>query len=352
MSASAFVVIAVLAWQAPSSPFVSREGGFKIAMPGAPEETKQQVPSAMGPISAHFYQAMKGDLIYFASYSDYPPQAARDEPDQVLEGAVHGAVVEAEGAKLLSKVDRAFGQIRSKEFEFSFPVPSGAQFLGRGRLYLSGSRMYSIMILGPRDQVASASPAYFESFSLTRAAAPFPISAPSTAAAVRTVRVDAAVPAGAMFKPVDFRDHGFRVAFPGKPQERKVSQPSRAGPVDTFVFVVPPQQDGVTYVVTATKYLAPVAPGEVENLLGGFVKNSIVSAKGTGQSQGDIRLGSAPGKEFAFEMKGADGLLAYNRTRAFLANGSFYALTVRGPKDRVTGPTGTSFLNSFALISP
>ena len=72
------------------------------------------------------------------------------------------------GRSSSQKQDRKIGQIPGKEVEFSFPGPNGLEGLGRARLYLTGKRMYSILIVGPKAAVASSSDGFFRSFGLTR----------------------------------------------------------------------------------------------------------------------------------------------------------------------------------------
>ena len=384
MAPPALALLAAIALQAPAAPFVSKEGGFRISLPSEPSEKTQQIPSPIGTIEAHFFQAKRGDVEYVVSYNDYPDKVGQADPDKVLDGAANGAVGGVNGAKLLKKQDRKIGQVPGKEIEFSFPGPNGADGLGRARLYLSGTRMYSIMIRGPKADVLAASDAYFRSFGLstpTTAAATKPGTAPARPtspgnrpgmanrpgpagragpaerpAMANRVRpgvgepaAAAATPAG---KPGPFVsvEQGFRVSLPGKPQEQTVTQPSPIGQIEVKVFVA--QMAGLTYVVTATK-LPPQAAGEdPKQGLEGVVKGTISSTKGTLVSEKEIKLGKDPGKEFEFEMKGADGAANYTRSRAFVANGRIYQLLLAGPKDSVRGPAGDAFLQSFALTTP
>ncbi len=148
------------------------------------------------------------------------------------------------------------------------------------------------------------------------------------------------------------KEHGFRVTLPSKPQEQKVTQQSPAGPIDVFAWVVAPQQDGLTYVVTATKLPGETAKEDPKNALGGVVNGTITSTKGTLASQKDIRLGSAQGREFDFSLPAGAGTPPQARSRAFVANGRIYQLLLMGSKDRIGGPAGTAFFDSFALTTP
>jgi hypothetical protein len=120
-----------------------------------------------------------------------------------------------------------------------------------------------------------------------------------------------------------------------------------------FAWVLTPQQPGaVTYVVTTTKLPGATAKEDPKNALGGVINGTVSSTKGTLANQKDIRLGSAPGKEFDFSIAAGAGTTSHGRSRAFVANGRIYQLILMGPKDRVTGPAATSVLDSFALTTP
>lgn len=383
MAPTALALVALFSMQAPAGPFVSKEGGFRITFPSAPEEKTQQIPSALGPIESHFFQSTRGDVEYVVSFNDYPAQIGQVDPDKILEGAVNGAIGAVKGAKLLKKQDRKIGQIPGKEFEFSFPGTNGVDGLGRTRLYLSGTRMYSIMIGGPKAEVTAASDAYFRSFGLSNAGGatatrgvatkpgaaasrpsvpgnrpgmanrpgPAPTQRPAMARSTRPgVAPAASTPAAGKTGPFVSEEFGFRVALPGKPQEQTVTQPSPVGPIVVKVFVA--QDAGLAYVVTATKLPAAAAGEDPQKGLEGVVNGTLSSTKGTLVSQKDIKLGKDPGKEFDYEMKGPNGTPTYTRSRAFVANGRIYQMLLAGPKEAVRGPTGDAFLQSFALITP
>ncbi len=352
MAHPALILAASLVLQAPARPFQSKEGGFRIVMPAAPVEQAQEISAAFGKIDAHFFTATKGDVNYIVSYSDYPDQVAKDAPDQVLEGAAKGVMGVVKGAKLLKKGDRKIGPIPGKEVEFSFPGPSGTDGLGRAQLFLSGARVHSILVIGPKADVPAASDPFFRSFALIpsapKAAAPIPATGPAMPAG----RPGGPAAAVGKAEPFVSREHGFRVAMPARPQGQKITQPSEFGPVEVNAFIVQPQGDGLTYVVTVARLPGKAAAESPRNALTRRVDSTVASVKGTLVSQKEIRLGAVPGREFEFEMKGADGAPSYGRSRAFVANGRTYQLFLVGPRDRATGPAATAFLDSFALTAP
>jgi hypothetical protein len=74
---SLFAVIAIIilsgfaaiTWQV----FESKEGAYKVLMPGVPEEQEQSVESAVGPLTIHMAMLQApDDIMYLSNYSDYP----------------------------------------------------------------------------------------------------------------------------------------------------------------------------------------------------------------------------------------------------------------------------------------
>ncbi len=273
MAHPALILAAALVLQAPAGPFVSKEGGFRIGFPFPPEEKAQQVPSPIGPIATHFFQVAKGDVDYVVSYSDYPSQIAQSDPDQVLDGAANGALGGFQGSKLLKKQDRKIGQVPGKEFEFSYTDRGGADGLGRTRLYLSGTRMYSVSIAGPKAAVASSSDGFFRSFALDKT-----IASPATRPAAPASAISPTMPKGRPTTPGPIaRDSARHMTgasgtgsakpaaakgrrrlravrlpkpaasaslCPPSPRSRRSSSRRHAGEVEVTAFVVQPQQDG------------------------------------------------------------------------------------------------------------
>ncbi|PQJ11581.1 hypothetical protein CJD36_007230 [Flavipsychrobacter stenotrophus] len=65
-----FSSFAAATWQL----YENTEGGYKVLLPGVPEESSQDIQSAIGPLTMHMAMLETSDdvLVYMANYSDYP----------------------------------------------------------------------------------------------------------------------------------------------------------------------------------------------------------------------------------------------------------------------------------------
>src|SRR5262249_21378139 len=79
--------------------FTSKEGGFSVALPGKPAESKQKVPTATAIMEVRLLIVeAKDDSVYVVSYSDVPAEEVKagSEPKR-LDLARDGAVSMARG---------------------------------------------------------------------------------------------------------------------------------------------------------------------------------------------------------------------------------------------------------------
>jgi hypothetical protein len=345
------LLFAALAFQASGgNSFVSKEGGFRVDMPSKPTERTQQMETPFGSIEGRYFAATRGKLAFYASYSDYPPDVPDFVPETVLDRSVAGAVGGVPGAALLSKTDVRLGAAPGKEFEFAFPGSKGEADLCRARFYLDGRRLFSVMLRGPRADVSRVADPFLRSFSLVpREATPKPAAEPKSAP-----RSDSSLTTrpGARTRPVAAKvfappGAGFRVAMPGKPQERTITWQAPEGPIEAHLFAV--VQDDVRRLVSYIDRPKPLADGEVDSALEDLVKGSILSGKGTLVAKRPIKLGDHPGREFEFDSPGPDGRPRFVRARAYLAGPRIYQVLIGGPKPKVAGAPGDEFFRSFAL---
>jgi hypothetical protein len=319
-------------------------------MPGKTTERSEQIETPFGRIEGRSFSASRGRVEFHVSYNDYPPDVPDFVPDRVLDrvagraaGGVPGAVV---GGTTVLKL----GDVPGREFEFAFPLNEEEDGLCRGQYYLSRRRLYSVMLRGPAVQVARVAPAFFRSFGLfppeaKAAAKPAPALPPSAF----TTKPGAAAKVAAT-KVYTSTAGGFRVAMPGKPQERTVVAEAHGVVVEAHLLVV--VVDDVRRLVSYIERPKPLDPGEVDAALEELVKGSIQSGKGTLVAKRPIQLGAIPGREFEFDSVGLDGRPRYVRARAYLDGARIYQVLIAGPKAKVAGAAGDAFLGSFALPRP
>jgi hypothetical protein len=210
MQTPMLLVAAAIAFQTADKPAVLEAGGAKVTMPGPHRQRDQKVPTAMGDMDQHIYGAVLGDAIFAYSYSDFPAAASRVDPDRIVDGAITGSIARMQG-KLLSTREVKAGKISGNEYEHTVVYPGGKAGLGRSRMYLVGLRMYSVAVMGPKEDVRSkAADDFLNSFELIK---------PPAAKG-----------------PVSFAEAGFKVAMPGDPKLDEVRESTDVGVIDSRIY--------------------------------------------------------------------------------------------------------------------
>lgn len=142
--------------------FASSAGRYKVLMPGAVKtEVKDLQPDRKLTIdSAEFGE----DVLYCVTFIDLPESVAKDDPVKRLD-KVRDAVKGSNG-KVLSEKAVEQGTEKYPAREVVIEKPDGVV---RNRIVLAGSRMYQVMVEGPREFVTSAdADRFFDSFQVTR----------------------------------------------------------------------------------------------------------------------------------------------------------------------------------------
>jgi hypothetical protein len=144
--------------------FTSADGRFKIQMPGTPKEGSQ----ASGGTTMKTYSIESRNGAYVVGYGDLPipanePEAAVQERlDGARDGAVRG------GNATLSNSGRVTlaGKYPGREFSAKL---NGKEGIIRAKIYLVGSRLYQVMVVGT-DSFANSSDStkFLDSFALTQ----------------------------------------------------------------------------------------------------------------------------------------------------------------------------------------
>jgi hypothetical protein len=149
--------------QRPMEEFTSQEYKFKVKFPGKPEVRNE---SAHG-IGFKMFGTESRNGGYVVGVADMPIPAG--EPDRViqdrLDGAVDGAVRNINGTNQKSSSITLAGKYPGRELTASITTPKQGQV--RGRIYLVGTRLYQVLIIGT-DSFATASQAneFLNSFQL------------------------------------------------------------------------------------------------------------------------------------------------------------------------------------------
>ncbi len=141
------------AWQAelPANwkTITSKDGGFKIGMPGKPTESKRKVLTATGHLDVTLVVAEGRNGAAFAiSYCDYAEaDVKKGDLEKRLDHARDGAV-SSSGGKLQSEriADLRDGDNLQRGRDLIIEKNGG--IIARMRIFLVGRRLYQVMVLG------------------------------------------------------------------------------------------------------------------------------------------------------------------------------------------------------------
>lgn len=146
--------------------FTSKEGKFKIEFPAQPTESKQNVPSPIGQLTANLFTAEipQSMSVYVVAYTDYPANLVKKSDDAVLDGARDGCVKNVQG-KLLSEKKLTLDKYPGREI--AVELPGQARY--RARIYIVNLRLYQVITVGSEAFVKSKdADKFLDSFQLTK----------------------------------------------------------------------------------------------------------------------------------------------------------------------------------------
>jgi hypothetical protein len=128
------------------SVFSSQEGGFKILMPGTPQETKQKVKSKNGEVEVNLFtvERPQEDVKYTVAYIDYPEAYIsmlndKNLLEQAIDTGKNTALKNANGT-VISEETIKLGDYSGKEINYTKPGDK----IVKHRIFLVGKRLYQI----------------------------------------------------------------------------------------------------------------------------------------------------------------------------------------------------------------
>lgn len=139
------------------SVFTSKAGGFAVALPGKPEESKQRVLTASAKLEVYLFAVETKEGAYVVSYCDLPADEVTpgSEPKR-LDLARDGAVNNAKG-KLVSETERKLDNYPGRELDIA--ADKGQRI--RMRIVAVKNRLYQAMALGSAKFAQSKDAARF-----------------------------------------------------------------------------------------------------------------------------------------------------------------------------------------------
>jgi hypothetical protein len=142
--------------------YTSNEGRFSVQFPvGEVKQDTEQVNLKGGDTTTlheFWVEQGEGNISYMVMYSDYPPDYANREPQQVLAGTRDGAV---KNKTLLSDIEISLNGVPGREFtakddNWNYTV----------RQYLKGKRLYQLIVVSNHDHPAVFISDYLNSFKI------------------------------------------------------------------------------------------------------------------------------------------------------------------------------------------
>ena len=144
--------------------FASKEGRFKVLMPGTVKQYKLDTESDFGKGVLHMNTVEAGKTLYGANYCDFPAEVKKVPRKQVYDSSRDGAVANMEG-KLASEKDTKLGEHPGREIRIDV---AGGKRLFRVRVYLVEQRLYQVVVFGtPEAATSKEADKFLDSFKLT-----------------------------------------------------------------------------------------------------------------------------------------------------------------------------------------
>jgi hypothetical protein len=132
--------------------FTSTEYKFKATFPGSPKVDEQ---TALGVKFKMFStDSRNGGVAVGVADMPIPPNEAEAEIQKRLDGARDGAIQNVGGKQRSSDRITLDGKYPGREFSADLTKPANAQL--RARIYLVGTRLYQVLVVGTSNYVNSA----------------------------------------------------------------------------------------------------------------------------------------------------------------------------------------------------
>lgn len=150
--------------QPPLKEYVSKEYKFRVKFPGSPE-VKDQTAAGIQ-FKMFSTESRSGANVVGVADMPIPANESAAMIQQRLDGARDGAIKNIGGTQTSSTSIVMAGKYPGREFSASITQPTKGQV--RARIWLVGTRLYQIMVVGTDSYATSKdSTAFLDSFQLT-----------------------------------------------------------------------------------------------------------------------------------------------------------------------------------------
>lgn len=145
--------------------FTPQEGGFGIEFPGDPSKDVQSESVGTIKMDITTYEKVIGDEMYSLSHIDYPQDIdLTSDPETAINGGIQGAVSSGNATLVDSKLTK-FGDYHAGDFEIKDYNHKNRKFKLRGRVILTGNKVYLIMS-GGESKIPDKYQKFLDSFQL------------------------------------------------------------------------------------------------------------------------------------------------------------------------------------------
>lgn len=137
-------------WQ----PLAIADGGFSVLMRGQAHYVRQQVETPAGTLYAHLYSSDRPDAYFAVGYSDFPlAHIMTTSREALFEGVRASWVRRLEGRLVATGPTRLQDGYDGLAFTIEGRMKDADAWL-EGRLYLVDQRLYQVIALGRRGEIA------------------------------------------------------------------------------------------------------------------------------------------------------------------------------------------------------
>ncbi|MBE9130235.1 MULTISPECIES: hypothetical protein [unclassified Coleofasciculus] len=161
VQASQPIQIAQSVWK----PFSYTEGGFRILLPGTPDEQRRTIDTPRGGIPMRIFSVLRGnEALYGVAYADLPANGVPNSRNvnEFLRGEA-ASFAEGFGGRLLSQRTISLGGFPGREFR----VQLSDGRIGIGKSYIVNERFYQVFVLtGQERNLTKTIEGFFKSFQL------------------------------------------------------------------------------------------------------------------------------------------------------------------------------------------
>jgi len=145
-------------------PFVSKEGGFSVKMPGEPKASAEDIDTAVGKVALHMFtvETNSGNDAYMIEYSDFSivPDAA-----SAIDAAINGQVGSFKGKITADK------KVTLNGWPGRTVTIEGPEATSLSSAYMAGNRLYQVMFVMVKGETLPPDVSeYFASFLITKSA--------------------------------------------------------------------------------------------------------------------------------------------------------------------------------------